>query len=423
MPSKREALRFTKTALADLPPAPDGKRRFVYDTATPGLAVQITGTGAKTFYLYRKVNGKPERVRLGSFPAVTVEQARRIAAETLGTIARGDSPRAVKREAKAQALTLAEVFEEYLASRDLKPTTVADYKQIMRAEFGDWHDRRLVDITRDMVERRHAKIGERSPARANNSMRVLRALFNYAAGRYEDAKGRPLLTDNPTRRLSATRAWYRVERRQTVIRPAQLRAWWLAVDDVSEESETVADYLRLLILTGLRRNEAARLAWDDIDLDSLTLTVRDTKNRRPHTLPLPPYLAGLLARRFEGRTSRYVFPATRRTQRGEDRDGYLAEPRKSIAKVIATSGVDFTPHDLRRTFATIAEGLDLSAYALKALLNHKTGADVTRGYIISDVERLREPMQRIEDFILKAAGVRPSADVVELPEVRISRES
>ncbi len=335
MPSKKEALRFTKTALVNLPPSAEGQRRFVYDTATPGLTVQITGTGAKTFYLYRKVNGKPERVRLGAFPAMTVEQARKAAAGHLATIAKGESPRGLKREQAAQAVTLAQIFKEYLAARDLKPSTVRDYKQIMSAEFADWHARRLTDITRDMVERRHAQIGERSHARANNAMRVLRALMNYAAGRYEDAKGRPLLADIPTKRLSATPVWYRVEWRETAIRPHQLRPWWVAVEALADESATVADYLRLLILTGLRRGEAARLEWDDIDLVGRTLVVRDTKNRRPHTLALPLYLAKLLGHRFDARESRFVFPAMRG-------DGYLTEPRKSMVKVVE-AGLDSRP--------------------------------------------------------------------------------
>lgn len=82
--------------------------------------------------------------------------------------------------------------------------------------------------------------------------------------------------------------------------------------------------------------------------------------------------------------------------------------------VAEASGVRFTPHDLRRTFITIAEGLDIPAYALKRLLNHKSGADVTGGYLVIDTERLRDPMERITGFILKAAGVMQSADVVAL---------
>lgn len=70
-------------------------------------------------------------------------------------------------------------------------------------------------------------------------------------------------------------------------------------------------------------------------------------------------------------------------------------------KVAELSGVSFTVHDLRRTFATTAESLDLPAYALKRLLNHKMTNDVTAGYIMRDVERLRKQMQRITDFLIK----------------------
>ena len=76
-----------------------------------------------------------------------------------------------------------------------------------------------------------------------------------------------------------------------------------------------------------------------------------------------------------------------------------------MAKVSQMSGVNFTMHDLRRTFITMAESLDISAYAVKRLVNHKMTSDVTAGYIISDVERLRKPMQLITDSLLKFIGV------------------
>ena len=76
-----------------------------------------------------------------------------------------------------------------------------------------------------MVARRHSKVGERSQARANLGMRVLRALFNFAIGQYEDTQGRSLISDNPVRRLSQSRAWYRVERRQSFIKAHELAPW------------------------------------------------------------------------------------------------------------------------------------------------------------------------------------------------------
>jgi len=71
-----------------------------------------------------------------------------------------------------------------------------------------------------------------------------------------------------------------------------------------------------------------------------------------------------------------------------------------MAKVTKLSDVKFTLHDLRRTFTTVAESLDISAYALKRLLNHKIKNDVTFDYIIKDVERLRKPMQQITNYLL-----------------------
>ncbi len=76
--------------------------------------------------------------------------------------------------------------------------------------------------------------------------------------------------------------------------------------------------------------------------------------------------------------------------------------------------MEFCANDLRRTFTTIAERLDISSYAVKRLINHKQKGDVTAGYIIHDVERLRAPMQAITDYILKAAGVKKSAEIIPL---------
>jgi integrase len=128
-------------------------------------------------------------------------------------------------------------------------------------------------------------------------------------------------------------------------------------------------------------------------LEGKSLTFLDTKNRQPHTLPLSDYLLELLKHRKQKSFGDYVFPGTGSA-------GYIIEPRKQMAKVIESKGIQFTIHDLRRTFVTIAESLDISAYAVKRLVNHKMTNDVTAGYIITDVERLRKPMQQISNYIL-----------------------
>jgi len=219
--------------------------------------------------------------------------------------------------------------------------------------------------------------------------------------------------------LSATKAWYRVERRQNYIKRHQLKAWFKGVmalknDGDADKAETFRDYLIFVLLTGLRRHEAASLLKANVDFKQRTLTVKDTKNRTDHTLPLSPFLRQLLKRRCEASDNPYVFP-------GEGRTGHIVEPRKHILKVCKVAELDFRTHDLRRTFATIAESLDIPAYAVKRLLNHKMADDVTAGYIVHDVERLRRPMQMITDFILKSAGTIKSAPVIQIPVQQTSR--
>lgn len=102
--------------------------------------------------------------------------------------------------------------------------------------------------------------------------------------------------------------------------------------------------------------------------------------------------------------------------------GFIIEPRKQMAHVTKISDVHFTVHDLRRTFITIAESLDIPAYALKRLLNHKMNGDITAGYIVADVERLRKPMQQITDYLLKCMGVRKLAGVVEIQKLKIGEK-
>ncbi|HYW04395.1 MAG TPA: tyrosine-type recombinase/integrase [Gammaproteobacteria bacterium] len=396
--------RLTKS-LVDRISAPQGTQPEYYrDTQLTGFALRVTPNGAKSFIVETRINGRNRRKTLGRYGPLTVEQGRKAAQQFLGDVARGGDPVTAEKTEAARNMTLQEVLEDYLRVRkDLKPGTIHDYRRHLRESFPDWAGRPLVAISKDAVARRHQKIGERSPARANNAMRVLRALFNFARGQYEDADGNSLFPENPVDRLSHTRAWFRVERRRTLIRRSQLPAWFEAVfalkeDGGDEQSEGVADLLLLVLFTGLRREEAMSLRWEAVDLKDRTLTIADTKNREPVTLPLSDFLTDLLRARAKKAASPYVFP-------GSGRTGHLKEPRPQIAKVIETSGVTFTLHDLRRTFITLAESVDIPYYALKQLVNHKVNGDVTAGYIVTNVERLREPAERIANTLLAAGQV------------------
>ncbi len=398
------------------------------DSELKGFGLRV-GTDTKTYFAEAKVNGRTVRATIGKHGVFTAEQARSDAREYLRQMARGINPNDLKAEKRIQSITLEQVFTDFLAARKgLKPKTIYEYKRIFgilpersqgkgekkSAYLTDWLDKPIATITADMVSQRHSKIGQASPAQANLCMRLLRAVFNFASARYTDSAGKPLITENPVKRLSQTRAWYRIERRQSLIKEHQLKPWFTAVmnlknDYTSSKREALRDYLLVVLFTGLRREEAARLTWANIDLAAKTLTVRDTKNREPHTLPLSDFLIDLFERRKKNNTDIYVFP-------GDGKAGYIVEPRKQMAHVIKDSGVPFMLHDLRRTFLTIADSLDIPAYAVKRLANHKMTNDVTAGYIVADVERLRKPMQKITDYILKAAGAKKAADILDIRE-------
>ncbi len=406
-------MKITKSVVDKLPiPAitvagKTAQKRYCDDTIK-GFGVRVTSGGTKAFFIEKLIKNKLCRITLGRYPELTVEMARKEAQKLLGQIAMGIDPVAEKQTAKMREVTLNQVFNDYIQVRkSLKPTTLTNYKQIVAKAFSNWGSKPLVSITKDKIAKHHEKLGEaHGEAYANLAMRILRALFNFAAGQYEDSQGRSLIPENPVKRLSQTRAWYRVERRQTFIKSHELAAWYEALDQL--QNKTLRDYLLLILLTGLRRREAATLKWEQIDLTARTLIIHDTKNRDPHTLPLSDFLYDLFKLRKQNSTNEYVFSGTGAA-------GHIIEPRKQMAKVTQMTDIKFTVHDLRRTFITIAESLDIPAYALKRLLKHKMSNDFTAGYIVADVERLRKPMQLITDFILKSMGVKSTAAIAIQP--------
>ena len=385
-------------------PNPGKGQVFYWDADLLGFGMYV-GTTSKTWFVEKRIANKTKRVSLGKYPTLTAEQARTEAMKQLNKMANGIDPVKEKREKKIKSVTLGEVFVEFLNARQLKPKTIRDYNGVMNNIYPDWQKLPITDITRDAVECRHKKIGgERGEAYANLGARTLRSVLNYASAKYETGKGLSILPENPVKRISQTRSWYKVEQRTRHLKPHQLQAWFDAV--LSIDNDTIRDYLIFVLLTGCRKDESAKLQWTDVDLAHGSYVLRNPKNGRTMQLPLSDYLVAMLRTRKANTTSAFVFP-------GDGARGYLVEPKRQLAKIIEKTDMPFAMHDLRRTFVTIAESLDISVYSVKALVNHKQGDDVTSGYIQLNVERLRHPMQTITDFILKSAGIKSTA-ILEL---------
>jgi integrase len=399
-------MRLTKT-IVDKAPLPVGKDQIFYrDGELKGFALRVTSTGIKSFVVETLVNNKVRRMTLGKYGKLTVEEARKEAKSLLGKIARGHDPIAEKKAQRIKDITLQQAFTDYLyARKSLKATTILDYKRVLKQVMPDWLRKPLANLNKDLIARRHARHGENnSKARANLAMRLLRAIFNFAINQYQTEGGIAVIAHNPVKFLSHARSWYRIERRKTIIKQHQLVDWYRGLMQLSEFypinfAEMWQDYFLLVLFTGMRRSEAASLRWNDVDLKSKAFALHDTKNRDTHTLPMSDFIYEVFLRRRNAAQGEFVFPARSEV-------GHMQDPRKALLNVIKLSGIEFTIHDLRRTFITTAESLDISAYALKRLLNHKMNHDVTSGYLIIDVERLRKPMQQITDYLLKCMEVK-----------------
>lgn len=401
-----EKRNFTKAMLVGLEPR--GERYEVADTQIGGLRVRVTPLGAKTFTVVKKVKGRPVRVTLGKYPDLTPEMARKKAAKVIGEMAYHEvDPNQRKRAERQQLITLGEAFAAYLVDIPLSENTIKAYRLAISRDLSGWVDKSLTSITGAMVEKRHRELMQQSPTGANRAMRVLRAVWNHTRDQSDDENGQPILPECPVRKIN--RKWAREVRRQSYIAPGQLSDWWAATEAIADpgeykrgDGELARDYLQFVLLTGLRRREASGLCWSNIDIKGRAFTVTDTKNHRPLKLPLSDYLVDMLVRRKKNAGDEYgPFP--------------LEEPKRFVSWVRDRSGVNFTVHDLRRTFITLAEGLDISLLAIKALVNHQSGTgDVTAGYAQIGTERLRKPMQQIADTVLAYACEKPSGGIVPM---------
>lgn len=397
-----------------------GRKR---DSELAGFYVQTHVSNKGKISHYYLVSARPKGARknvsvmIGRHGVIQPEQARVEAKKILALLAQGINPNEEKKqkqqdqrkqeqtielEKKIGKITLSQLLQDYLSARDLRERPRQDYQRLTHRCLHDWISRPVTAITRDMVQEKYLELAAEHPAQANYTMRILRALFTYAIAVYQDVYGKPLLTVNPVDRLKHARLWKRVPRRQTVIRPHQLKSWFEAVRKLKRLD--ARDILLIEIFTGLRHSEACGLTWRNIDFRAKTITVEDTKNHTDLMLPMSTFLETILEERHERLGKKklskdaYVFPS-------DGKKGYVDDIRDSIALVVEELGIKFTEHDLRRTFETTAESLDISYYTLKRLLNHKTGGDPTAGYIVTSAERLREAAQKVAAYLAKHMGL------------------
>ena len=417
-----QSIKFTEARVAAIRASVRAGRVEFQDDEVPALRLRVSPTAASWYVFKRIPGGAMSRVLLGRADDIAAGEARKLAKIKIGELQQGIDPNAIKRQRKADAerdgMTLAEGLAIYLAERDkLRPATKATYERDLRMTFGDYLDRPLVDLTPERVRDRHKDRKTRpiraqatvkhardrkritaSPSRADGAVRALRAVVNYLRAE------RDMDLPDVARKITAANGWGKVARRKRSLVGDALPTFVAAVrglgDDLPPDlTGTQRDLTLLLLCSLLRWSSAAGLRWSEVDFKANTLTVPADrmKGKIEHSLPLGPAMMSMLkTRREQPRSAVFVFPARDSGQPlGRLSKRFVDKIKDADGEVILWS-----PHDLRRTAMNVLESLDVSAYALKRLAAHSQDADVTAGYLSGDVNRLRAPMERLENIVM-----------------------
>jgi len=380
-----EQMNFTKASLNALMESRQGDRATVRDSKCRGLVAELRPGGSLTFYMVRKINGRAARVKIGPYPVLSVENARKAVAKMQGAIADGKDPRAERERAKTTP-TLATLFSHWLESH-AKPRK-RSWKEDQRNYdkfLVKLATRKLSDIRRGEVVALHTRIGkENGPYAANRVLALLRAMFNKAVEiGYEGA--------NPCAGVGL----FKEESRDRFLQPDELPKFFESLD---AEIPLFQDYFLVSLFVGARRGNVQAMRWDEINFDAASWRMPRTKNSDPLTVPLSgPAMEILLRRKEAANGSPWVFPSRGKT-------GHLVEPKTAWKRVLTRAGLtDLRIHDLRRTLGSWQASTGASMAVIGKSLGHRSQA-ATAVYARLNLDPVRASVGTATDAMLQAAG-------------------
>jgi integrase len=363
-------------------------RVYVYDAVQAGLAVCITQAGSKTFYRTGRINGRAERVRLGTFPDKSIESARKEAQKVAGEAAAGGTPRRASRH----TATVQDLFNYWrVYARAFKKSWRSDDWQF-KTYFGPLKNRRITDIkTADVAEWHHA-IGEKcGHISANRARALLCAMFNKS-----HELGYELL--NPCRGVRR----FREETRDRYLTPDEVPRFFAALGEVPDPA--VRDFLWLALLTGARKSNVLGMRWDQLTVEGVW-RIPSTKSGKVVLLPLVDTAQNILrARREAAGNSPWVFPA--RTI-----SGHLGSVNKPWRRLCKRAGLgDLRIHDLRRTLGSWQAAMGVSELVIGKSLGHAAGSRATSVYARLGLEPVRRAVEGATNALLAAGNVKEVGD-------------
>ncbi len=358
---------------------PPGKSEAIFfDDDLPGFGLRLRERGSRSFVFQYKLGAKQRRMALGAATALKLAGVRKTAEQLYARVKLGEDPASDKAEAQAKAVhTLKAAADKYLEQcrARLRERTYPDLKRHLLKHARPLHELQLGKIARGDVASVIASVTKNSGAVTANRVRTsLSGFFTWAMEQ-------GIVDMNPV--IGTAR--HKEQSRERVLTPEELRTIWKALG-----SDDFGAIIKLLALTGQRAGEIAGLRWSEIADDTIVLPGERTKNHRPHIVPLSEPAAAIIAAQPRRGERDLIFGRGAKPFSGwsnckERLDAKIAAAAKTIPH--------WTPHDLRRTFATYAtgglpehqlkklaprdreaaSGLDLLPHVIEAVLNHVSG--------------------------------------------------
>lgn len=423
---------FTADRVASFKCKSGSKQTFFWDGKIPGLGLRVTSNEAKSYIFQAELHGKTVRITIGSIQAWPLGKAQTEAARLKVLIDQGIDPRqqAAEQRAKAEAAqTLAkskealvsDAWQAYLAYQKDKmqhshiergkrwgERHLKDHENLSQAG-GEPKKRgggvttqgvlypllqlRMADINASVLKEWQRKEAETRANNARQGFEMFRAFWRWCVSRPEygvvidplAVESKDLRDEVPSRK----------SKQFDVLQRSHLPAWFAAVRTLNP---VISAYLQALLLAGTRREELASLTWQDLDFQWNSIWVKDKIREEGRKIPLTPYLASLLA--ALPRRNQWVFSSVSAA------NGRIAEPRIPHNRALSIAGLPpVTLHGLRRTFASLAEWVEMPRGIVAQIMGHSPSATAERHYINRPLELLAVWHGKYEAWILQKAGI------------------
>jgi len=373
--------------------------KIFFDDDLPRFGVRVRAGGSRTWVVQYGIGGRERKLPLGPVTALDPGKARSLAKDLLARVRLGEDPLALRHEAVARAReTFGAHLPRYLAFKraSLRPRSYAQVERHLTVHARPLHNRPLVSVAGDRrsVAVLLAKVAERSgPVEANM---VRSSLSSYSTWLMREG----LIEANP---VVATNKAPQNGARTRVLTDAELKAIWNALDD-----DRYGAIVKLLMLTGLRREEVGGLRWSEVDFDReiIRLPAERCKNKRPHDVPLSAPTLAIL--RAQPRAGEAVFAPFGSWTRGKTR----------LDRKLAGAIAPWRLHDLRRTVSTVLhDRLEIAPHVVESVLGHYGGhragvAGVYNHAAYADQKRIA--LDKWADLLMGIVAGKPSATVVRL---------